>query len=207
MKSENKTFKRYKNMLKFCQKQLEEHTGEILILGNQTFVNDIQELQKESFTEQSIPIDEDIVDSEIVYDCAIVNEDYLELIKNYNITNVYIISCSEILNPEIKHLNNKSTDTTNKSNVKVEYESEETLSYDEQREDIEKYLNTMVNEILESDGCSGCIKEIVNNIFNTGWNIGSINTKMSEIDKLNEEIIDMTNFLNGEDENGEDYLN
>lgn len=211
MKSENKVFKTKKSLITFVQKIFNKYDDNILILGNQQFVDTIADVQKE-YIKENIPIEEEIPDSDIEYSVALIEEDYIEMIKNYNITKeVYVITCNQLLDePKIKSINKSSvTHKDNVSNIKVEYTQDENTTLEEQQDDIDNYLDTMVEAVLETDLCSGCIKEILSSVFATGWNLGIVSEKAEQIEQLNADIMNITDFLNGEngDENGDGYLN
>jgi hypothetical protein len=139
----------------------------------------------------NIPIEEDIIDKDEIYDYALVSEDYLELIKNYNITNqVYIISCDELLNSEVNTYNNIENVNVNQN----EKSQDNTVGME-----IDDYIEMKVNEILETNSCPECIKGIVYEIFYSG-----ITTEKSiQLARLQEEL----GYLDGNDDNGDDYLN
>jgi hypothetical protein len=194
MKSENKHFKTRRGFLSFCKKILEKNDGEVLLLGDKYFVDDIQKLQQEEIS-NGMPIEEDI-ECETNFDVALVSEEYLELVKNYTINNnLYIISCDEVLNSEITP--NIDIKNSQEYNYQSTYDKEDENTDDFM--DVDEFIEMKLNEILSKNGCPECIRNVLYSVFASGMTT----EKNIQLIRLQEEL----GYLNGNDENGEDYLN
>lgn len=189
MKSENKHFKTRKSLLTFCKKILDKSDKKILILGDELLARDIQQLQPNDIN-SGIPIEEDIIDIDDFYNIALIDENYIELIDNYNIKEqIYIISCDELLDVD-SSINNKIKNNRNNEMKTENYQEEDIIE-----SDIDDYITEKVEEILSTDGCPECIKDIIYNVFYSG-----IATEKSiQLTRLQEELGYFQEGFNGDE--------